>query len=184
MYLKFEISTRSLHSLFLEAKGDDPWMPPDLRDCPEPHCALCGAPEYPYKFPLPHEWPRLYGVVTTLTAEVDGETVAVLLPRSEGDEVVEGFYLPVSEAEMLGDTVYLYYFCRYHGRPETTGWVDYLTNCLIEWFLEPSKRDLSRFNLLNRINYTLWTTMRFLGYLVGLNFIHIRLKVKRHPWQA
>lgn len=178
MYLRLEIATTGLRSLFWQATGHDRWHLYDL-DRPSPRCALCGAREYPSQFPLPHPWPRLHEVVTSITEEQDGKRVAVL--TGDGGE---SLYLPVEDAEMLGDTVYRYRFCRYHGRPETALWIDCLTAIPIEWFPERLPWQQRLFNFSIRISYILRVTGRFLWSLVTFRFISIRITVKEHPWQT
>lgn len=177
MYFKLEVITRSLLSLFHEARGDDPWDP-YLHEYVSRRCVLCGAREYPYTFPWPYEWPRLYGVVTSVTGERGGRQVAI----TDNTVGAGPLYLPTEDAEMLGDTTYAYAFCRYHGRPETVGWVDYQTNCLIEWFPERPLWQQQLFNLSIQVLYTLWTAARFLWSLLTLQFIHVRFQTKRHAW--
>ena len=184
MYLRLSIALTGPRTLFWRAVDPNrPEWPPDdgERGWFTRRCALCGAHEYPMWFEYPHPWPRLHQVATSL-AMVNNEGIFAVLPNDSGDAL----YLPIEDAEdIMGPIrgeISFYRICRYHGRPETSGWIDCYTNCLIEWIPEPPPHILALHNMATALFFGLRVALRFIKHLI-CDTIAIRLEVKRHlPW--
>lgn len=158
-YLHIKVGLRHPRGLLLEAKGYHwyDWDPVD--NYSKPRCALCNARDYPDAFPLSPPWPGLHEVCSSTTRVHEGFPHVVL---SDDGQIV----VPIKRARMLGDTTYSVPLCRHHGRPETEGWVDCMTGTIIDWLPERDPRLQHLVNLGTEALYALWTTARFLWYLL------------------